>query len=294
MKKYFYAIFLLLVMFVWSGKSTAFAASPWVWDFALQEVAPQGVLKQPTAIYIDKSSSRYYVVDSGNNRLVSYDQQGKFINAFTANNSLEKPFDLVREPGVLWVVEKEKNSLTEIDLKEQKITPHKISYKGKEVFPDRIASHTGSLFLLDKASGNILTIDKSMQVTGVFACEGCSGGFVDFKINNNKLWALDQQGESVHRFSLNGKQEGKITLDASRLGFPRSLIVADDGSIYVLDRHRGTIVVFDNKGQYKYDFFEAGEARGKLYYPIEIQFDHWGRLCVVDEGNGRVQIFRKR
>jgi len=117
-------------MFVWLGNS-ALAASPWVWDFALQKVKSSGKMNLPTAIFVDKDAARYYVVDGGNNRLLSYDREGEFLSAFTASNSLEKPFDMVREPGFLWVVEKGKNSLTEIDLKGQKITPHIISYKGR-------------------------------------------------------------------------------------------------------------------------------------------------------------------
>ena len=294
MKKSFLFLSLFFVMFVWLGNSAVFAASPWLWDFALQKMDPSGQMNLPTAIFIDKDAARYYVVDGGNNRLISYDQKGKFLSAFTANNSLEKPFDLVREPGKLWVVEKGKNSLTEIDLQEQKITPHKISHKGREVFPDRLDSHEGTLYLLDKASGSILALDKNMQTKNLFSCEDCKGGFVDFKIKNNKLWALEQAGKSVYKFLLNGTRESKIALEPSVVDFPRSLAVADNDSLYVLDRHRGTVVVFDSNGRFKYNFFEAGESRGKLYYPIEIQFDPWGKLCVVDEGNGRVQIFRQR
>ena len=98
----------------------------------------------------------------------------------------------------------------------------------------------------------------------------------------------------MYKFSLNGTLESRIALDASVVEFPRSLAVADNNSLYVLDRHRGTIVVFGSNGEFKYNFFEAGESRGKLYYPIEIQFDPWGKLCVVEEGNGRVQVFRQR
>ena len=294
MKKSFSSLSLFFVMFVWLGNSAAFAASPWLWDFALQKVEPRGQINLPTAIFIDKDAARYYVVDGGNNRLVSYDLKGKFLSAFTANNSLEKPFDLVREPGKLWVVEKGKNSLTEIDLKGQIITPHKISNKGREVFPDRLASYNGALFLLDKASGSILALDKNLQPKNHFSCDDCKGGFVDFKIKNNKLWALEQEGKSVYKFSLDGTRESRIALEPSAVDFPRSLAVADNDSLYVLDRHRGTVVVFDSNGQFKYNFFEAGESRGKLYYPIEIQLDPWGKLCVVEEGNGRVQVFRQR
>ncbi len=244
-------MFLLIVIFSGTDVSAAFVSSPWLWEFTLQKVEPQGNMNLPTAIFIDKDAARYYVVDGGNNRLLSYDREGKFLSAFTANNSLETPFDLVREPGILWVVEKGKNSLTEIDLLGQKIIPHKISHKGREVFPDRLATHKGSLYLLDKASGTILALDQKMQIKNIFSCEDCEGGFVDFKFRNGKLWALEQAGKSVYKFSLNATIESKVALDPSVIDFPRSLAVSDNDFLYVLDRHRGTIAVFDSNGRFK-------------------------------------------
>ena len=98
----------------------------------------------------------------------------------------------------------------------------------------------------------------------------------------------------MYQFSLNGTMEAKVKLDPSVIDFPTSLALDDSGLLYILDRHQGTIAVFDNNGRFKYNFLEAGESRGKIYYPIEIEFDPWGRLCVVEEGNGRVQIFLHR
>ncbi len=294
MKKGFFSLLLSIVMLTVLSVPAAIASNQWEWEFAMQEVESGTGMYLPTALFVDKDAARYYVVDGGNNRLLSFDRNGKFLSAFTANNSLETPFDLVRKPGFLWVVEKGKNSLTEIDLKGQKITPHTLTYKGLEVFPDRLASNNNDLFLLDKASGSIMTLDRNMKITGSFSCGDCDGGFVDFKIKENKLWALEQTGKAVYRFSLNGKRETMISLDESAVDFPRSLAVAENDILYVLDRHQGTIAVFDSSGRHMYNFFEAGESRGKLYYPIEILIDPWGKLCVVEEGNGRVQVFGRK
>jgi len=294
MKKSFLAFLLFAVIFAGCLISEAFAADIWIWDFALQEVTPGGTMNLPTAVYNDEDSGRYYVIDGGNNRILSYDRNGKFLSSFNADNSLQKPFDLVREPGILWVVEKGRNSLTEIDLTNQKFTPHTISHNGSTVFPDRLAEHEGELYLLDKASGAILAMDKNMQEKKYYACSDCNQGFVDFKIKNNRMWALEQDSKSVYRFTLDGVQEKRIFLDASVLDFPRSLAVSENNLLYILDRHRGVVAVFDMDGQFLYDLFEPGESRGKLNYPIEIQFDQWGKLCVVEEGNGRVQVFRRK
>jgi sugar lactone lactonase YvrE len=274
--------------------SEASSSSPWEWVFTMQEVESGRGMNLPTAIYADDDASRYYIVDSGNNRLLSYDSNGGFLSAFTANSSLETPFDMIRLPGYLWVVEKGKNSLTAIDLKGQKITPHVIRHNGKDIFPDRLAIDNNVFYLLDKASGDIVSLDRKLNIKETFACGDCNAGFVDFKIKDGKLWALDQIGKSVYVYSLSGKREKKISLKGYDLQFPRSLAIVENGYIYVLDRHRGIIAAYNSSGHYMFNFLEKGESRGKLYYPIEIQIDPWGRLCVVEEGNGRIQVFSRR
>ena len=178
-----------------------------------------------------------------------------------------------------------------IDLKNRKVTPKTINHKGRDIYPDRIELFGDNLYLLDKASGNIFGLNKQVEIMKSFQCENCTGGFVDFKLKNGKLWALEQSIMAVFVFSLDGRLESKIQLDSSEINFPRSLAIDDNNLFYVLDRHQGTIVVFDSQGNYKYNFLAAGGARGQIYYPVELKFDPWGQLCVVEEGNGRVQIF---
>ena len=115
-----------------------------------------------------------------------------------------------------------------------------------------------------------------------------------FDIKNNRIWALEQQEKAVYVFSMSGKQERKIKLPSHEIDFPRSIAIDENGMLYILDRHRSAIAVFDDNGQFKYRFLQEGQARGQLYYPIEIKFDPWGRLCVMEEGNGRVQVFTRK
>ena len=276
------------------GHQNARASSPWQWQMTLQGVEKEKAMNLPSSIYMDEELERYYVVDSGNNRLLAFKRDGEFISSFSASNNLLIPFDVVRKPGMLWVVEKGRNSVTIIDLKNKKIEPNNLKDGGRAIYPDRIEMLVDDLYLLDKASGNIFVFDKQLDVKNSFVCKNCNGGFVDFKLKNGKLWALEQSSNAVFVFSLDGKLDSRIQLDGFEVDFPRSLAIDNNNYLYILDRHRGTIVVFDSKGHYKYNFLEAGAARGQLYYPIELKFDPWGQLCVVEEGNGRVQIFRNR
>jgi sugar lactone lactonase YvrE len=275
-----------------SSLSARAGESPWQWAMTLQETAdPLNVMNSATALYIDKDVARYYVVDAGKNRLLSYNREGKFLSEFSARNNLMTPYDMIREPGILWIVEKGRNSVTKIDLQKKKIVPHTISDQGSTVYPDRLEIDRNTLYLLNKAKGNILALDNNLKVLHRYNCDDCDAGFVDFKIKDNRIWALEQKEKAVYVFSMDGKQEEKIQLQPEKIDFARSLAVGENDLLYILDRHKASIAIFGMNGEFKYSFLKEGQARGQLYYPIEIKFDPWGRLCVVEEGNGRVQIF---
>ncbi|MDH3360415.1 MAG: hypothetical protein OEL55_06035, partial [Desulfobulbaceae bacterium] len=116
--------------------------------------------------------------------------------------------------------------------------------------------------------------------------------FVDFKLTRNGLWALDQRKKALYHYKTDGNIDTRITL-GPEIYSPVSFALGIDNIFYVLDRLDGTISAVDARGHQKYTFLGSGQAQGKLYFPSEIRFDPWGQLCVVDEGNGRVEIFSR-
>ncbi|MCF6291649.1 MAG: hypothetical protein L3J03_11725 [Desulfobacterales bacterium] len=282
-----------LVVWFWSAPLPA-VAETWEWQTTLQGDIAGIYLSMPTALLVDEKSERYYVVDSGNNRLVSFDRTGRLLNAFTANKQLRNPFDLARDDrGRLYVVEKGRNSVTRIDLKNKEIVPQTLKDRGRVVYVDRLEREGDDFYILDKASGSVLVTDSKFTVRQRLACTDCSAGFVDFRVRDGRIWALSQAENAVYRFRKDGTLENRISLGKA-LDFPRSLAVDPAGRLFVLDRHAGEIIAFARDGRFLYRFLGPGQARGQLYFPIELRFDPWGNICVVEEGNARVQIFGRK
>ncbi|MCK5227014.1 MAG: hypothetical protein KAK02_02350, partial [Desulfobulbaceae bacterium] len=125
-------------------------------------------------------------------------------------------------------------------------------------------------------------------------CKDCVEGFVDFKVKDRKVIALNQEQRRIYTFTDDGEEESTIDLDQENLGFPRSFDRDTSGSYYILDRHRGTVSVFNRNGKFSYSFLTHGQAQDQMYYPIELRFDPWGRLCIVDQGNARVQVYSRQ
>jgi len=284
-------LFLTLMLMLLCITRPVQAESPWQWSLTLKQSKPGDAMIMPTALYIDKEKELYNVVDSGRNRFLTFDRSGELLRIFTAGNELETPFDMARtDDEGIWVVEKGKNSLSYVDLKAREITPHTLQFQGALIYPDRLEEDGGKLYVLDKATGDILQYSTDLSAGTRYSCDDCPWGFADFKIYQNRLWALDQRRSIIYQFMPDGKVAEKIEL-GDTLNFPVSFAVGPSGYLYILDRHSRNISVHDKQGVFKYSFLSSGIARGQVYFPSEIRFDPWGGLCVVDEGNARVEVF---
>ncbi len=270
------------------------AASSWEWFMSLRTDQTGDSMYMPSSVVFDHENERYYAIDTGRNRLISFGLDGKLIRAFTANDQLKSPFDMVRmDDGKLWVVEKGRNSLTLIDVEAKKIQVNSLKDGNKVVFPDRIASHAGKLFVLDRSSGQILRLNADLSVEQRYGCSDCRIGIIDFVIRDGDLFALVPLDRKVLQFNQDGTITQEILLEQQELDFPVSLDIGPTGDVYVLDRHKNNVSVFNQQGSFRYRFLGRGHAPGQLYFPRQLRFDPWRRLCVVDEGNGRVEIYRQ-
>jgi DNA-binding beta-propeller fold protein YncE len=270
---------------------TTHADSSWQWQMSLRIDKTGDSMYMPSAVAFDPESERYYVVDTGRNRLVSFDREGKLVRAFTADEQLKAPFDMVRlDNGQLWVVEKGRNSLTLIDIKAKKVQPNTLRDGTRLVFPDRIASAGGKLYVLDRASGQVLRLKDDLSVEQRFGCADCSAGLADFVIDRDSILALEPRDKKIYRFHADGTVAATFDLGAD-IDFPVSLAVGAAGFVFVLDRHQNRVFAYDEDGSFRYRFLGLGQSAGKLYFPRQLRFDPWGRLCVVDEGNGRVEVY---
>jgi sugar lactone lactonase YvrE len=284
---------MLLILGVVMLPTMAVADSPWHWEMSLKIDRVGDSLYMPSAVAFDKQSERYYVIDTGRSRLVSYDRQGKFLRAFTANNQLKSPFDMVRlDNGQLWVVEKGRNSLTLIDVAAKKIEHNTLKDGDNLVFPDRIAAAKGKLYVLDRARGQVLRLASDLSVEQRYGCSDCSAGLADFVLAGDSLLALEPRDKKVFRFRHDGTLAEEIKLD-DNAEFPVSLAVGPSGYLYILDRHQDSVLVYDESGVFRYSFLASGQATNHVYFARQVRFDPWDRLCVVDEGNGRVEVFNR-
>lgn len=81
---------------------------------------------------------------------------------------------------------------------------------------------------------------------------------------------------------------------AGEFNLPIQLTVANDGTLYVVDKGNFRVQAFDPAGQFLRAFGAAGRMPGQFFSPKGIATDNDGNVYVVDTAFGNFQIFNDR
>lgn len=109
------------------------------------------------------------------------------------------------------------------------------------------------------------------------------------------------RGHEIIKFSPEGEvlmrlgQKGNPGNSRTQFLRPSDMLVAPDGSIFVVDGHHASgnnrVVKFDSEGNFLMEWGETGTANGQFRDPHALAMDSQGRLFVGDRANSRLQIF---
>ncbi|MEA3385183.1 MAG: hypothetical protein U9Q89_01815, partial [Thermodesulfobacteriota bacterium] len=80
MKKPHLLMILAVAVSLFSWPLPGYSAATWQWLSSLNGPPSGQSMLMPSALYCDKTIERYYVVDAGNNRLLSFNKDGEFLN----------------------------------------------------------------------------------------------------------------------------------------------------------------------------------------------------------------------
>jgi DNA-binding beta-propeller fold protein YncE len=132
-----------------------------------------------------------------------------------------------------------------------------------------------------------------------------------FMGGEDQLYLVDDGGNSVGRYSLDGKllqqigpkgepsdtgYDGRNVLSISHSGppfnHPTNLAVAPSGDLYVGDGYGNARVHrFDHQGELTQSWGEPGTGPGQFHVPHGVWVHDDGRVFVADRENDRIQIF---
>lgn len=221
----------------------------------------QGQLERPFGVAVADDGS-FYVVDRINNRVVKYDEEGKFLLQFGSTGSAEGQFNDPRgialaADGTVWVA---------------------------DLGNDRIQAFSPSGTFLRK----IKFSDPASQPYAIAVAP------------NGSLWVTDIGMKRVVGFNDNpfsnigavyGKQSNPID-GGTDLASPVGVTVDKFNNIWVTDNGIGKVIEFDSSRKWKFQFGTGGSGNGQLKGPVGIDIAPSGNLAVMDRDNNRIQIFK--
>ncbi len=186
--------------------------------------------------------------------------------------------------------------------------------------PDRILHHRDSLYLVDSAAMKVMVVDEAGRFERGYDLAHEIKPFVprdqvqrelsvndwrsqqleDIQLNG---FAVDAQENlfftvpvlfSVFKLSADGELErfGKPGGAKGKFGVVAGIVVDDMGYIYVADRLRSVVLVFDGDLNFQTEFGYRGDEPSNLIVPDELAIDNNGNVYVGQAANRGVSVFK--
>ena len=217
-----------------------------------------GGLSLPTDIVVDESGF-IYVVDSGNDRIAIFSQEGKYLRSFGKTGELPGQFQgpvgiAIDAKERLYVADKGNNRVQIFNLSGKVIKTFTTKFQMQEVRP------------VDVAIGND---GEQIFVTGNA---------------NHQVMSYDQDGNLVHHWGGEGANKGLFR-------YPATVAVSPDNKLYVVDVLNTRVQVFETDGEYVLDVGSWGVLPGQLFRPKGVAIDSAGLIYVSDGYMGIIQAY---
>ena len=247
-------------------------------------------LRWPIAVAA-KSDTEFAVVDAHGPRLFVFRRTGvAFVPAHVVPLS-SSPAGIAYDQGRYVVALRTDGALAAFDgdtMKESRLD------LPEGVIPGPIAAiPQGGLLIYDLARRLVIQLNsngRTVRQTGIGERASAlvarsSGGF---------LASVAEKGVVLH-YDANWQLESTWSLPPSQPlpAWPSGMTMNTAGEVFVTDRHAGRILILSPTGQLVGIGSGHGRDPGLLHFPAGISLLPNGQLLVADEGNSRVQLFRR-
>jgi len=242
-----------------------------------------------------------YVADTDNHQIAVFDEAGKFLRKHRdfgkGKGQFEYPSSIdVAGNGNIYLAVKSLNKLMILSsnfklLKEIEVEkPIEVSVHKNRVY---VGTYRG--IIVADLDGNLLYgFGKRGKAQGEF--DFPRGIAVDEKNNiyvadslNYRIQALNSKGKPIWVL---GKPFKDIVAAKRRFSLPVSLVVADDGYLYLMDAFAAEIYALDDEGNQVARYGDWGHDEGFFYYPGGISYMGDEKFAIADTFNDRVQVVR--
>lgn len=262
--------------------------------------------ERPIGVATD-GKGNVWVVDRPNNRVMKFDESGKYLSQFGAKGSgngqlLEPRGIAISSAGNIWITDTGNNRVQEFNEKGEYI--RQFGSKGSflnEQFTEVYGIATtpnGMLWVGDTSlnkvreyrevpeSGNYYVrsasaiLQNGFQEPAGIAAEA-SGSFWVGDSGHHRVLKFDSQGNYLMQFGTPGTGNGQFQWSGT-------IAIAPSGHLFVVDNSNNRIQEFKPDGTYLRQFGSAGTGSSQFNEPRGIAVGAGNQVFVADAGNHRV------
>ncbi|XP_078590583.1 uncharacterized protein LOC144870410 [Branchiostoma floridae x Branchiostoma japonicum] len=202
-----------------------------------------------------------FVADSGNQRIQVFTLQGTYVRQFPTVFSAEEKmttYDIAMDrEGNLWVVGDKDNAYFAVQYNKHGRVLGKFPLQEKGWYRGVAVDTRRNHIIITQITGNMYIKHGTVQV-------------------------FRPDGKLVRTV---GQQQG--------MEYPWYITVDSEGNILVSDCDSQHVYVYNEDGQFLFQFGGEGSGEGQLQYTYGICIDRAGNIIVADKGNSRVEMFDK-
>lgn len=256
------------------------------------------ILSRPLGIDVSKTTGDVYVADTGNKRIVRFNNDGELKSVFGQ--------DRLNIPVYLALDSVDNVYVTDRVLRKIAIYSKDGEFKG---YFENSNLHNPLGIAIDKennlyvsdvgkrhcirvfdSDGNLIrTFGQTKKVSMPQADKGSfyfpNGIDVDTEGN---IYVADSNNNRVQIFDKFAEPKSIIAMG----GLPRGIAVNDKNkTVYVIDTIAHKVSVYDKANKYLVSFSKQGRGNEDFMYPSGIALDNEDKLFITDRNNARVQVF---
>jgi DNA-binding beta-propeller fold protein YncE len=282
------------------------------------------VLSQWAKIAVDQERNEVYTLRQRRNDIRIFDEHGMEIFVFA--DGLSSAADLaIGDGGDIFVLTRGYQTATVhlLDYRGEQVGAillQEVPAAFSKVVADRLVHRNGSLYLVDSGAMKVIVVDEAGRFERGYDLNREIKPFVPREPVQRELTAADWRKQQLEHIELNGfavddrgnifftvpvlftafklSPDGEIVRfgrsggGRGRFGVAAGIVTDDQGYIYVSDRLRSVVLVFDRDLRFQMEFGYRGSAPSNLIVPDDLAVDSSGNVYVGQAANRGVSVFK--
>ncbi len=235
-----------------------------------------------------------FIVDSGNHRVVVFDEDGRYSFAFGGPGSgraeLADPVSISISPnGKVYIADQGKQALQVFNSEgEYLYTLDQVA--SKKIRPTSVKTdQANNVYIYDALSSSLIVLNSEGKPAAVQPEKIGEGAIaMEYDPDRQRIFALDSDERTV--FELKDEKVRKFT--GARLINPTGLAyLRSRKTVLISDANANKVVVYSDSGAYLGEFGGSGDGMADFKNPAGMAVDERGKLYVADKGNNRIVIY---